>query len=1261
MKRCVSILLGLLLALLALGADRAVAATHYVTDSAELAAAVLDPASSDITLSADITLNIPINISAPVTIHGNNTTLTVDSANKISVNLTGVVTFDGLRVIGVAPATGGAISVSGGTLNLNGGSFSNITGGDVVVINNANANFNGGSFLGISGGNAVTIAYSNASFSGLGFSNVSGGSAVAASNSTVRFESVSFNSISNARAVSIAGGTVTFGGSSSFNNNSRGGVDIGMGSVVSFNGTSFFRNGASSGLDGGAVAVSGSGSAEFTDAKFSENRAVNGGAVSVVGGSASFRGTGTEFSSNTAAANGGAVSATGRGQASFEGTAVFRNNTAGANGGALYASEASLSIGSAFTFEGNTATGGDGGAIWTDGAFSVPGGTFASNKAAAKGGAIYAAGNITIAAGVFRENSTTANSPAPDDGGGAVYSMGALRITGGTFTSNTSGKRGGAAWGETVTVGPASTPVEFSGNTVTGVASTVSMGGALFANSTNTGTQSSMSVRDAIFTGNSSTSAGGAVASLGTANIVNCVFGDGGATTNVAERTGGAVYSEYAVVSNSTFIKNVAYERGGAVFVNGGGPGNRSSFENVLFAMNISSVEGGAFYSGGGGGHELTFLCSYFDSNSTSGSKGGAIYSEGSSLFIKQCTFSKNSASEANSAGGAVWTGAIASRILNSTFVENSVGGGSGGAVYFDSTVTAERNSAIYYSTFLRNVAGGGKGGAFFSKASGVNVGASLFVGNTAGYGMDIYRDIGTINSAGYNIINNYGISGASGQPNPSYNWTADPSVTGSTNTDKYGDTHTAVSIFGSNVLTSNPVNGTPIVVGSSHQPERYLDTIALVDSTETSLNPAIDQIVGNVAWNLFNTYFAGNSHTDQRGFSRPNNSDGFSDIGAFENERGTPGGPYPPGPVVGSIAFIRMSGIPLTMKTVGQTCTLTAVVYYQNGTQGFNESVSWSSSNPAVAVIDQYGNVYSYSRGSTTISVQTDRPAADGNLASDSADLVIENDMMNYMNVFPGVRRRLAEFNSGLGDSGTQFYFLDTDPEELKQSSFSSRFESAYGVEGFQISEITDALQLTVSEPRERGASQLKPAIGLSMPTLASPGGLIPLRYSYNLTWEEISDILGRTVDPGSVMDDVVKELFDNVSLEFADENGESRTVIGSGAGSVSAGEAKSSESLSYERANSSLHLQVDVLMGDARYTGEAPEYMIGNKIVLADNSANGNIKGQLSLVSGRGTDTDVTGSGGGGGGGCNGGIAPAALALCASILAGYIGRSRR
>jgi hypothetical protein len=344
------------------------------------------------------------------------------------------------------------------------------------------------------------------------------------------------------------------------------------------------------------------------------------------------------------------------------------------------------------------------------------------------------------------------------------------------------------------------------------------------------------------------------------------------------------------------------------------------------------------------------------------------------------------------------------------------------------------------------------------------------------------------------------------------------------------------------------------------------------------------------------------------------------------------------------------MSGIPLTMKTVGQTCSLTAVVYYQNGTQSFNETIHWSSSNPSVAFIDQYGNLYSYGVGTTTITATTDRPMYSGQPATDSAELTVTNQTMNYMNVFPDFRRRMADFNAELANKGVQLYLLDSDPEEVKQSSFADQFKSAYGVEGFQLTDITEEHnpQFT-TDGGGRGASTLKPYTGLSMATLEPAGGLVPLRFIYNLTWDEVGSILGRDVSTAS--DEDIAELFDYVSIEFKDENGDSAPVIG-GSG-ISVADAKSSGALSVDIANSSLRIQLDAMLGDAEAVGRSPEYLIGKKIILADNSANENLKGELSLVSSKSVKLDQGNGGGGGGGGCNGGAVPAMLAVLLVLAA--------
>ena len=62
------------------------------------------------------------------------------------------------------------------------------------------------------------------------------------------------------------------------------------------------------------------------------------------------------------------------------------------------------------------------------------------------------------------------------------------------------------------------------------------------------------------------------------------------------------------------------------------------------------------------------------------------------------------------------------------------------------------------------------------------------------------------------------------------------------------------------------------------------------------------------------------------------------------------------------------MGGIPNIHVAVGQTTCLAAYAYDPNGQVIPNEPVTWSSSNPSVARIDNFGNLYARSVGKTVI-----------------------------------------------------------------------------------------------------------------------------------------------------------------------------------------------------------------------------------------------------------------------------------------------------
>jgi predicted outer membrane repeat protein len=757
-------------------------------------------------------------------------------------------------------------------------------------------------------------------------------------------------------------------------------------------------------------------------------------------------------------------------------------------------------------------------------------------------------------------------------------------------------------------------------------------GGALHARGT-------LTAVNTIFTKNTATDGrGGAIYSFGKSTLTNCVVGDAN-LGNLAGTSGGGVYSEGgAEATQTTFRANNASGTsgggyGGAVFLTGGGT---SRFERCLFASNQSKTDGGAIFLTGEQ-HNVRVIETVFDSNYSASGQGGAASLGGDSVLFSSCTFTKNVAEPSSAArGGAVYTRAATFKFANCTFVGNEAGSGKGGALFLENGST--RDSAVFYCTFADNVAGGGEGGAVHTSAGTVNFVASAFVGNTATYGSDVFRAGGTIASRGYNILGNYGMLGASG-PSANVDWAADGGVTGQNGrdgSDKSGSEYTRELLFGSNQPAPNiPSGGNPVVTGSALSATQNLHTLETVPTSTTAVNPALDVMPGQTALNLFNSYFAGITHTDARGVGRPvPQAGGNCDVGAFERGDGV----IPPYPPTGDlIAYVTMSGIPNTMIKIGQTCSLTALVYYQNGTASNYEPVTWSSSNSRVASIDQYGNLVSLSQGTTRIGVSTDRLDVNNRHAEDFADLTVSEEW-SYTNIHPDVWRRLENFNDSLRQYAEQVYFLDDDPENVKKASFADAFKSAYGVTAFQVSEFSNASAVNFDSKASytgNNWSSVKPSIAVSIGVPSGGGALVPLKFTYSLSWDEVNVILGREAARArdvTRIDDIT-QLFGSFKLVFEDAGGTVTPVVdGDGEFGVAASKALSSGALDLTNGNNGLTLSLVTLLGDVKSAGDGKPTLIDGRLVVADGAADGTAGGSLWLLKRTGGTGSSTGSGGGG-----------------------------
>jgi predicted outer membrane repeat protein len=1245
------------------------------------------------------------------TFRGNQTT---GSGSGGVVNVAGgTVTFTGGTFgSNSAAGNGGVVNVGGGTVAFQDGTFTSnnaVGNGGVANVAGGTVAFRNGSFR----DNQTTGAGNG------GIVNVGGGGVVAFEGGTFESNRTAGNGgVANIGSGTVTFQDGVFQGNYTTGSGNGGVVYVGGGGTVAFTRGAFANNRAvvNGGVvyaDLGVVSVSfAGGTAGIT---FTDNSAIDGGALYLRTVPTVFSGT-LFFSGNTATHDGGAIFAE-NGLTIREG-ASFLNSVAGASGGAIYSNIATVRV-EGGRFATNRATGnggavaagsgqisggefsvnvteGSGGAFYATGAVDVDGGSFIANRATANGGAVsagtvlstirggtfstneaqqaggafYAGGAVNVSGGTFTANKAAGNGGAITAGldasvvsvsggdftentaggsGGAVYGGGEIRITGGFFGRNhatgTNDEKigGGAVFAmDNISVTPAES-ITFDGNTVR------QNGGALH-------TQKSLSATNVIFTNNRAEEGnGGAIYSFTRSDLTNCVVGDEN-QGNIAGKFGGGVCAGVVVATRTTFRANNAAGEpqggfGGAVYYQGDG---ESQFDYCWFALNQAKNDGGALYFSGAN-HRTRVTNTVFESNYSIDGSGGAVSVDGNRLLFSSCTFTSNIAGGAQ--GGAVFTNAATFKFSNCTFVDNTAGNGRGGALFLSEMSGSTQDSVVFYCTFTENLVGGGQGGAVYTAASIVKFAASVFVSNTGTFGEDVFKARGTIISRGYNILGNYGAQMTSG-PSANVDWAAAEGVSGENSrggSDRYGRDYTRNLIFGSNALAANPRSGmTPIMVGSDLKIQQTLNTLETAPTTPEATNPALDYMPGLIAMNLFNDSFGTEriTHTDERGVDRPNPRGGNSDVGAFEREDGG----LPPTPPTGkTIAYIIMSGIPNTMVKIGQTCSLTALVYYQNGESTYVEPVRWSSSNPRVATIDQYGNLVSLSRGTTQIGVVTEGYDFNNNHAEDSAELVVSEEW-SYTNIHPDVWTRLIDFNDGLQQYAEQVYFLNDDPTNVMKAAFATTFKIAYGVTASHMSDLPSVGAVSFnSKPSYTGDKWVsaKPSIAVSVGSLPSGGGsLVPLKFIYSMSWEDVSEILGRETTEITNLAEAsanvsVAQLFDSLKLVFEDAVGTMTPVVDAdGEFGINAARVVSSGSLSQNNGDEGLTLSLEMFLGDVKAASDGKPQLIDRRLVVADGAADGTAKGSLWLLK-RVRDTEDTEngnesdeSGGGGGGGCDAGM---------------------
>ena len=579
----------------------------------------------------------------------------------------------------------------------------------------------------------------------------------------------------------------------------------GSGSVVggNVNNCAFISNTAF--LRGGAIYLeslsSGSARGSINGCSFTENSALNAGAIYIFSGSGSASGSvdNCTFTSNSAFLSGGAIFFDSVGAGSYSSGSIdnctFTSNSALYGGGVFLhspgvGSAVSGSIGGS-TFTTNSAT--EGGAIYfQSGSGSVHGSidscTFTSCSAT-RGGAIYFSSPTigSVVDGSVDNCSFTSNSAT--NGGAIYFASGAGFVSGSvddcSFTSNFASD-GGAISFESVDSGDVSGSIDscnFTSNSASGggAISFISgsgsgsgsvygsidncnfnfnfafAGGAIYFELLGNGIGSvSGSIDNCNFTSNSaSDSDGGAIyfESLGSGSVSGsidfCSF-----TSNNASGDGGGIHfqslgsgSVNGSIDSCDFNSNSALGGGAICFFSNTGGAVDGRVDNCTFTSNSATGGGAIYFDSVDSGSIISGSIAdcHFTSNFATG--GGAIYfnslSSGSvGGSIDDCTFISNSASDG---GGAIYfgllsidSGSISGGIVNCSFTSNFAY--DGGAIYFQSLGSSI--GSVDNCHFISNYASD-SGGALYSNSSGGSVSDCSFTLNSAASGGALYSDSG--------------------------------------------------------------------------------------------------------------------------------------------------------------------------------------------------------------------------------------------------------------------------------------------------------------------------------------------------------------------------------------------------------------------------------------------------------------------------------------------------------------------------------------
>ena len=396
----------------------------------------------------------------------------------------------------------------------------------------------------------------------------------------------------------------------------------------------------------------------------------------------------------------------------------FSNNRAGIHAGAIYMDHG-LIINS--IFKNNSAISSNlGGAVYiASGNSLVYNCTFISNSAY-EGGAIYGRGtNITIDKSNFENNRVTAF-------GGAIFLVSSQYscINNSYFSGNNADSGSSTGGGNGGIIYLESSAINTVINNITAFDNHCgSWGSAIYSAGDGTKLYNSRFTENSY---NAKLNYGGTIYFTNKhSEIVNCYFAD-----NLAYK-GGAIAAtvQNFTLKNSTFIRNTANYRGGALYFNSGSnfiPTNITIID-CIFTNNTSKKEAGAILFGAATSnnlHDIHVLNSIFEGN-IANDQGGAVLANNKDSDFVNCTFINNIAKF----GGSLYiTGT--NYIVNNSKFENNKAISSGAGIIWQGT-----NGKLLNSNFTKNVANENGGGVcLLDAASNLYINNVSMNNNLAGY-----------------------------------------------------------------------------------------------------------------------------------------------------------------------------------------------------------------------------------------------------------------------------------------------------------------------------------------------------------------------------------------------------------------------------------------------------------------------------------------------------------------------------------------------